>query len=133
MLVTAGRAVQELLLFVDDEEALFADCVAAVEIPRVFLLTIIEVIAHRALHACNIIKSDWYIRIKEAGCSFPSLSRLGLTPASSLEERTITKTDIKGQGNSRLINSAIYNIKPESPWRGGRKGGTRSKAEGAIG
>lgn len=55
MFESAGRTVQKLLLFVHYEEALLADGVAAVEIPRGFLFTVVEVVAHRAFHLYFII------------------------------------------------------------------------------
>ena len=50
MFVATSRAVEELLLLVYDRKALLADCVATVEVPRCFLLGIVEVVTHRTLH-----------------------------------------------------------------------------------
>lgn len=50
VLVAAGGAVQELLLLVDHVQALLADRVPAVQVPRGLVLRVVEVVAHRALH-----------------------------------------------------------------------------------
>ena len=50
MLKTACRTVQELFLVVYYQQALLADCVTAVEVARCFLLGVIEVVTHGALH-----------------------------------------------------------------------------------
>lgn len=46
----AGGAVEEFLFVIDDQEALFADCMAAVEVAWTLFLGVIEVVAHGALH-----------------------------------------------------------------------------------
>ena len=46
----ASGAIQELLFFVDDEEAFLANGVSTVEVAGAFLFGIIEVIAHGAFH-----------------------------------------------------------------------------------
>ena len=55
MFESTGGTVQELLLFVHNKEALLADSVTTVEIPRGFLFTIVEVVAHGAFHLYFII------------------------------------------------------------------------------
>jgi hypothetical protein len=52
MFESACGAVQKFLLFVDNGEALFANCVTAVEVARCFLLRVIEIVAHWAFHLC---------------------------------------------------------------------------------
>ena len=47
-----GGAVEELLFVIDDQETLFTDCVAAVEVAWSLFLGVIEVVAHGALHFC---------------------------------------------------------------------------------
>lgn len=46
----AGGTIQKFLFIVDDAQTLFADGVTAAEVSRGFLLGVVKVVAHRALH-----------------------------------------------------------------------------------